>query len=78
MNPNVIAWTRGFGNNGTKSPVKRLSSRNTSLFGNRQNSIHGGFTNAELTGNTYLSGTLARATGLLVVVHCYRVSLWPL
>jgi len=33
---------------------------NTSLFGNRQNSIHGGFTNAKLTGNTYFSGTLGR------------------
>jgi hypothetical protein len=25
---------------------------NTSLFGDRQNSIHGGFANAELKGNT--------------------------
>ena len=48
----------GFGNNAPGVGLSVCLRRNTSLFGDRQNSIHGGLTNAQLAGNTCFGGTL--------------------
>ena len=56
--PKTFKRSAGFGTMKQRFQLSICHDATHSLFGNRQNSIHGGLTNAELTGNTYLSGTL--------------------